>query len=117
MKLYTIRFEPQGKVVEVRPGTSVLDAARKAGVVIRTRCGGKAGCLMCKIQVTKPSGLSKANDPEKRKLGSLADKGTRLSCQAKIIGNTEVIIPEDPLKAAVRAQLEKQRKEQEEDQW
>lgn len=117
MKLNTIRFEPQGKTVEVRPGTSVLDAARKAGIFIRTRCGGKAGCLMCKIQVKNPSALNKPNDPERRKLGSLVDKGTRLSCQAKIIGNAEIMIPEDPLKAAVRAQLEKQRKEQEEDLW
>lgn len=52
------------------------------------------------------------NDNERLKLGSLAEEGIRLACQAKATGNVTVHIPEDPLKAAIRAQLAKQQEEE-----
>ncbi|GAA0135561.1 hypothetical protein YSY43_24010 [Paenibacillus sp. YSY-4.3] len=113
---YTIRFMPQDKSAKVRPGTNVLQAARNARVHVATRCGGNAACLMCKVEVD--AGHSLALSPptaaEQRKLGPLLERGVRLACQAKIIGPAEVRLPEDPLKAAIRKQLERQ---QEEDLW
>ena len=53
-----ITFLPSGRTATVRAGTTVLDASRKAGVPIRTRCGGKAACLMCKV-VTNGEGLTR----------------------------------------------------------
>lgn len=105
---YTITFKPSGKHIKVRQGTSVLQAARSASEHIPTRCGGKAGCLMCKIDVSSEhvQALSPVGDIERRKLGSLVDKGVRLSCQATIQGDVEVNIPEDRLKAVIRKQLE-----------
>jgi 2Fe-2S ferredoxin len=109
-----VHFWPDDKKITVRPGTTLLDAGRRAGVQIRTRCGGKAGCLMCKVTVKDQNGLSPMKQNERIKLGSLAEDGSRLACQAAVVGNVEVEVPEDPLKAAVRAQLAKQ---QEEDLW
>ncbi|WP_028561307.1 2Fe-2S iron-sulfur cluster-binding protein [Paenibacillus pinihumi] len=106
-----ITFMPDNKTVTVHPGTTVFDAARKAGVPIRSRCGGKAGCLMCKVTDLTGSGLSKMVDNERRKLADLEKNGVRLSCQAKIIGAASVEVPEDPLRAAVRRQLAKQAEE------
>lgn len=105
---YTITFKPSGKHIKVRQGTSILQAARSASEHIPTRCGGKAGCLMCKIDVTSKhaQALSPIGVVENRKLGSLADHGVRLSCQATVQGDVEVNIPEDRLKAAIRKQLE-----------
>ncbi|USB35046.1 2Fe-2S iron-sulfur cluster-binding protein [Paenibacillus sp. YPG26] len=113
---YEIRFEPAGKKVKVRGGTTVLSAARQGRIHITTRCGGKAGCLMCKVNVQGPgqAGLSAPTEAELRKLGSRIDDGDRLACQAKITGPALVVLPEDPLKAAVRKQLERQ---QEDDLW
>ncbi|MNW32614.1 Na(+)-translocating NADH-quinone reductase subunit F [compost metagenome] len=103
-----IRFEPLGKIVKVRPGTSVLRAAREGRVLIKTRCGGNAGCLMCKVEVDPEhtSALTPPTDAEHRKLGPLLKEGVRLACQASICGQAEVKLPEDPLKAAIRKQLE-----------
>ncbi|MHA0855467.1 2Fe-2S iron-sulfur cluster-binding protein [Paenibacillus sp. CMAA1364] len=103
-----IRFEPMGKSIKVRQGMSVLNAARKAGIHIPTRCGGKAGCLMCKIIVSVEDAysLSPIGDVELRKLGSLSNQGMRLSCQALIQLPVVVQVPEDRLKAAIRKQLE-----------
>jgi 2Fe-2S ferredoxin len=67
---------------------------------------------MCKVNVQDQHGLAPMNDNERLKLGSLAEEGIRLACQAKATGNVTVHIPEDPLKAAIRAQLAKQQAEE-----
>lgn len=105
-----ITFIPAGSSVTVREGTTVLQAASKARVSIRTRCGGKASCLMCKVQLATGE-LSAPEENEVRKLGSLLAEGWRLSCQAKVTEHCTVSLPEDPLKAAVRRKLEEQARE------
>lgn len=108
-----VYFLPGERKVRVRPGTTILEAARKAKLYIRTRCGGNAGCLMCKVIVREASDLLPMKPNERLKLGSLIDQGYRLACQARIGGCVTVELPEDPLKAAVRAQLAKQKEEEE----
>lgn len=112
---YTVTFLPDNRSVSVRPGTTLLDASRRARVNIRTRCGGVAGCLMCKVNVPDDQAdfLQRPTDAESRKLGSMLSDGVRLSCQARVQGNVLVSIPEDPLKAAIRKKLA----EQQEDDW
>jgi 2Fe-2S ferredoxin len=107
-----VSFLPDNKKVLVRPGVTILDASRKAKVQIRTRCGGKAACLMCKVIVEDQSGLLPMNQNERLKLGGLQEQGYRLACQAKVSGAVKVTLPEDPLKAAIRKQLEAQRQEE-----
>ncbi len=108
-----VTFLPDQKDVHVRAGTSLLDAARRAGVHIRTRCGGKAGCLMCKVAIEAGlEGVSKAGPAELQKLGEDAGN-VRLSCQALVTGAVPIVaaVPEDPLRAAVRKQLEQQKED------
>lgn len=107
-----VTFRPSGKTVTVRPGTTLLAAGWKAGAGIRTRCGGMAGCLMCKVRVLDPHAVSPMKDMERRKLGEDAAEGIRLSCQTQVIRDVAVEVPEDPLKAAVRRQLERQNEEE-----
>lgn len=80
----TVVFQPEGRKAVVNRGISLLEAARKAGVPITTRCGGKAGCLMCKVTVAKEeaAAVRPPGDIERRKLGSALEEGTRLACQA-----------------------------------
>jgi 2Fe-2S ferredoxin len=107
-----VTFQPNDRTIAVRPGISLLAAAGRAKVPIRTRCGGQASCLMCKVKVPEQSGLAPMNRNERLKLGALADEGIRLACQAIVRGNVTAMLPEDPLKAAIRAQLAKQREEE-----
>lgn len=107
----TIHFLPAGKSIRVRRGTTLFQAAGMARVAIRTRCGQRAACLMCKVKVDEQSGLSPMSDQERHKLGTLREQGIRLSCQARAIGNVEVIVPEDPLSATVRKLLSRQEEE------
>ena len=116
---YLLTFKPLNKTIKARSGETVLAAAKRHRVHIPTRCGAKAGCLMCKIQVENDqrSQLSPPGEAEIRKLGSLIEQGYRLSCQTRVIGNAEVMLPEDPLKAAVRKQLEAARAKEQDDLW
>lgn len=107
-----VTFLPDGRSINVRAGTTLLEASRKARVQIRTRCGGKAACFMCKVFVEDSSGLAGPNQNERLKLGGLQEQGYRLACQAKVTGNVTVMLPEDPLKAAIRKQMEQQREEE-----
>jgi 2Fe-2S ferredoxin len=104
-----ITFLPDDKSIQVRPGMTILEASRKARVHIRTRCDGKAACLMCKVIVPDQSALASMNQNERLKLGGMQDHGYRLACQAKVIADVTVTLPEDPLKAAIRKQLAAQR--------
>lgn len=108
-----VRFLPDDKRIVVRPGTSLLEAAQKAKVALRARCGGNAACLMCKVIVKEPEGITPMMKNEERKLGSLVCKGYRLACQARVTGKVTVEIPEDPLKAAIRKQLAEQQEDRE----
>lgn len=105
-----VLFLPDERSVSVKPGSSLLEIAKRAGIPIRTRCQGKAGCLMCKVDV-QGDGIMPPTDAEKRKMGIQQSLGLRLACQAKIGSpacDLIVIVPEDPLKAAVRRQLQQQ---------
>ncbi|WP_338551739.1 2Fe-2S iron-sulfur cluster-binding protein [Paenibacillus sp. KS-LC4] len=105
-----VTFLPAGKTIKVRPGTTLLDAARQAGIAVRTRCDGKAACFMCKMEVKPGSELMPIGDVERRKLAGLED-GMRLSCQARVKGKVQAEIPMDPLRAAVLKQLARQAEE------
>jgi 2Fe-2S ferredoxin len=111
MTLCEVTFWPDDKKILIRPNTSIFDAARKAHVSIRSRCGGKAACLMCKVKIEQQEALQPMNTQERLKLGTLAQDGYRLSCQALVKANCAVTVPEDPLKAVIRAQLAKQQEE------
>lgn len=99
-------FLPLARSAKVRSGTTVLQAARRAGVAIVTRCGGNAACFMCKVQIEDCSNLAPMKDNERRKLAGLEQSGTRLACQAVLQrGQTIVQLPPDPFRAAIAKQL------------
>ncbi|WP_054941369.1 2Fe-2S iron-sulfur cluster-binding protein [Paenibacillus ihuae] len=116
---YKVTFLPEERIAVVKHGTSLLEAARKAGVVLPTRCGGKAACLMCKVTVEQQESgaLRPPGEAERRKLGSLLEQGVRLACQAAVCSDLNVSVPEDPLKAAVRRRLEAARRGERDELW
>jgi ferredoxin, 2Fe-2S len=111
-----VTFLPDDVSIEVRAGTSVLDASQRSKVHIRTRCNGLASCLMCKVNVEpdQAHALQEPTPAERWKLGSLLTEGIRLSCQARVKTDVVVSVPEDPLKAAVRKKLAEQQRERDE---
>ena len=103
-----VTFWPSGQTVSVKHGTTLLEASRRAHVVIPTRCGGKAACFMCKVSVRPHSALQPISERERMKLAGLEGSQIRLACQARVAGKVEVDVPPDRLRAAVMRQLARQ---------
>jgi len=88
-----VTFEPEGKAAYVLPGSLVLEAAARAGIIIDTPCGGRGTCGKCRVEVR--DGCSEPTDTERRLL--TADElagGLRLACQTKVLRDTTATVPE-----------------------
>jgi ferredoxin, 2Fe-2S len=81
-----------GVALSVPAGTTVLDAARKAGRPIAWVCDGQVSCLQCQVRVlTDPAALSPAPPQELFKIGRVTDTHPRrLACQARVLGPVTV---------------------------
>lgn len=92
-----VTIEPYGVQVDVGKGSSLLQAIWKAGLSIRTECGGFGICGKDRVIVIK--GSENINSLTKSELGHLTkeeiDKGYRLSCQAHVFGDVTIYIPEE----------------------
>ncbi|MHB1136547.1 MAG: ASKHA domain-containing protein [Coriobacteriia bacterium] len=96
----TIRFEPSGRTVTVPPGTTLLEAARAAGIDIDAPCGGTGTCGSCRVRAT--GALSTATRSEQELLGGAGvAAGKRLACRTRIEGDATVMMPEAPREARV----------------
>ena len=95
--MVTVTIEPHGIKVEVEKGTSLLQAIWKAGLSIRTECGGFGICGKDRIVIIK--GNENINPLTKSEIEHLTkeeiDKGYRLSCQARVFGDVTIYIPEE----------------------
>jgi uncharacterized 2Fe-2S/4Fe-4S cluster protein (DUF4445 family) len=85
-----VRFQPEGKTVEVRRGTSLLDAARSAGVFVASICGGDGICGRCRVQI-----LSGTVDAEPTALLTREEirAGFVLACQTRVTEDVDVTVP------------------------
>lgn len=77
IKKHTIRFLPSGLPIDVADGTTIMDAARKAGVFINAPCGGDGKCLKCTVEVTSDGVTT-----------------TQLACRYKVTSDIDVTAPE-----------------------
>ena len=50
-RTFKVTFHPSGKTADVEAGTSISDAAKAAGVVISTPCGGTGRCGRCSVLI------------------------------------------------------------------
>ena len=87
-----VTFEPEGKAAFVLPGSIILEAAARAGIIIDTPCGGRGTCGKCRVVVR--DGCTPPTTTEERLLTAeeLAS-GLRLACQTKVVRDTAVTVP------------------------
>jgi 2Fe-2S ferredoxin len=107
--------------VEVKPGTSLLDAAEEAGAHVGHSCGGVCACSTCHVWVKKglPS-LSEQEDAEMDRLDMGFDVRpfSRLGCQAQV-GQEDVLveITQESLSAFMDENPDLRRRLQDEGKW
>jgi 2Fe-2S ferredoxin len=97
-----VRFVKENVEVEVPEGTTILEAARRAGAPEGDRCGGVCACSTCHVYVLE--GFDHTSEIEDEEFDIL-DKAfdvrmtSRLGCQAKIMGPIAVEISDESLEA------------------
>lgn len=90
-----VTFQPSGRSVYVLPGTVLLEAAGRAGIIIQTPCGGRGTCGKCRVRII--SGECTSPDVKQEFLQSDDDAEIRLACQTKVTGPLVVEVPRESL--------------------
>jgi uncharacterized 2Fe-2S/4Fe-4S cluster protein (DUF4445 family) len=73
-----VTFEPSGRGVYVLPGTPLMEAAGRAGIILQMPCGGQGTCGKCKVQITSE------DEPS-------------LACQTRVEGPIVVDVPAESM--------------------
>ena len=104
----------QPLTVEVKPGTSILDAAEECGARVGHACGGNLACSTCHVWVHEgldslPEVTDKENDIMDKAFDVRAE--SRLGCQARL-GDDDVVveITEESLRAWLDENPEERKK-------
>ncbi|MBU5613253.1 ASKHA domain-containing protein [Geomonas azotofigens] len=94
--MVTVVFLPDDKHATVSKGSTILEAARAAGVTIDSPCNGAVVCGKC--AVTLPShNLDKVVEKGAHRLpAGERSRGQVLACAAEVHGNIAVLVPEGP---------------------
>ena len=82
-----VRFEPDGIEIEVKLGTTILQAAEQSGARLGSACGGVCACSTCHVYISEGlDGLSEMEEAEEDMLDKAFDvrRNSRLACQAQL---------------------------------
>jgi len=89
-------FLPSGLRRTVSIGSTVLDAAREAGVDLDSVCGGRGLCGRCQIEVGDVAALSAPGTTERDYRGKRPlVEGHRLGCASRILSDVVIDVPSD----------------------
>jgi ferredoxin len=73
---------PMGSSVQLDPGESIFEGARRVGVAIPTECGGKGTCGRCRVQFALPARPPTAVERQHIDRADLS-RGIRLACRSR----------------------------------
>ncbi len=102
---------PEGRSGEVELNTSLLEASKLLGCRLNHDCGGNASCTTCRVEVQMGAeNLSEIDFDEQDLLDreALSEPWHRLGCQAKVLGDVVVRVPEGKWVAPTMPQSEPQ---------
>src|SRR6476620_12636708 len=102
---------PEGKSGEVPHGLTLLEASEVLGFSLNHDCGGNASCTTCRVEVQiGEEHLSEIDFDEQDLLDreALSERWHRLGCQAKVLGDVVVRVPETKWAAPTTGQSEAQ---------
>nr|WP_320160903.1 ASKHA domain-containing protein [uncultured Methanoregula sp.] len=93
----TVTFLPSYRKVEVPRGTTILDAAQKAGLNMNVVCGGQGKCGKCVVYIQ--SGKAEFDRQKYGRFFTEAElqKGACLACESLVQGDLHVVVPEHTL--------------------
>ena len=96
MREVAVTFLPDSRRVLLAPGERLLQGAWRAGVGIKSACGGRGKCGSCLVSVAAAAaGALSAPSAQEIALLPSAEEGSnyRLACMAQVHGEVCVAIP------------------------
>jgi uncharacterized 2Fe-2S/4Fe-4S cluster protein (DUF4445 family) len=87
-----VRFSPGLPSIEVAPGTTILEAAHRAGILLESPCNGVGTCGKCTVRLEVEFLRNIAIKGSRTEKRSVKNKVEILSCQAEVLGDITVEI-------------------------
>ncbi len=91
-----IKFAPLDREIDVNLGESVLQAATRSGIEIKSLCKGSISCAECRVRVIK--GEENILPPSRAEVALIGTgyhlDGRRLACQVRCFGDVIVDLQE-----------------------
>jgi ferredoxin, 2Fe-2S len=87
----------QGRTGVVEDNVTLLEASKALGFPLNHDCGGNASCTTCRVEVQMGGeNLSEIDFEEQDLLDreALSEPWHRLGCQARVLGDVVVLVPE-----------------------
>ncbi len=85
-----MRFRPSDQRVRVPQGTTLLDAARVAGLPVARACGGAGLCGRCGLRILSGRVSVESAEEARAKRANRVDPELRLACLARLEGDVVV---------------------------
>jgi len=107
----TVTFLPSYRKIDVPRGSTILDAAQRAGLNINVVCGGLGKCGKCVVYVQ--SGKTEFDQQKHSRFFTTEElaKGACLACATTVQGDLQVIIPDSTLIQEQKILIEGQERE------
>ncbi len=103
---YRVDFEPIGRRVDVAKDSTLLDAARLAGIGLAAVCGGEGTCGRCRVTIMAGK-VTPPVDADRRFLSPAElSSGQRLACRCRVRDDIKVHVPKASLVTDQRLQVE-----------
>ncbi len=94
-KTHQVTFQPSGRKMRIPAGTPIIEAAGRAGIILRIPCGGTGTCGKCRVRISSgdadPKPSAEVISAEEMK------EGWRLACSTPVTSDLVIDIPEDAL--------------------
>lgn len=102
----TVTFLPGYRKAVVPQGTTILDAARAAGLPMNVVCGGQGKCGKCLVFIKDGTASFDPEDYRKFFSNDEIARGACLACRALVVGDVRVEVPAESLIQAQRILVE-----------
>ncbi len=91
-----VKFMPQDREIDVNLGESVLQAATRSGIEIKSLCKGNVSCAECRVKVVR--GEENILPPSRAEVHLIGTgyhiDGRRLACQVRCFGDVTIDLQE-----------------------
>ncbi len=101
-----VTFQPAGLRVKVPAGTTLLEAGRRAGLLLSAACGGVGICGRCRVSVVKGEMLPASAEEAEFLVSGSYSQGTRLACEARLASSVVVDVTAGSFTTGQRLQIE-----------